>query len=93
MLTLRGRNEEKVRFSTEHLRRELDKHLGEFRDLIIAGPAPAPLARAESNYRFQIMLRTRQMPKLSRVLSTITEKLELPDEVYLAVDIDPVNLS
>jgi primosomal protein N' (replication factor Y) len=93
MLTLRGRNEEKVRFSTEHLRRELDKHLAEIKDLVIAGPAPAPLARAESNYRFQIMLRTRQMPKLSRVLSKITEKLELPDEVYLAVDIDPVNLS
>src|SRR5436190_9508917 len=93
MLTVRGRNEEKVRFSTEHLRREVDKHLAEFKDLVIAGPAPAPLARAESNYRFQIMLRTRQMPKLSRVLSKITEKLELPDEVYLAVDIDPVNLS
>ena len=93
MLTVRGRNEEKVRFSTEHLRREVDKHLAEFKDLVIAGPAPAPLARAESNYRFQIMLRTRQMPKLSRVLSKITEKFELPDEVYLAVDIDPVNLS
>src|SRR6266540_2465938 len=83
LLTLRGRNEEKVKFSAEHVRRELDKltrvatkesgkvgkwesektaaelDLGagtahplshsptfstaHFRDLIIAGPAPAPL--------------------------------------------------
>ena len=63
-----------------------------FRDLIIAGPAPAPLARAESNYRYQIMLRTRQMSKLSRCLGTLNDALALPDDVSLTIDIDPVNL-
>jgi primosomal protein N' (replication factor Y) len=62
LLTLKGRNEEKVKLSADHLRRELDKSLSEVKDLIVAGPAPAPLARAESNYRFQIMLRARQKP-------------------------------
>ena len=61
-------------------------------DLVIAGPAPAPLARAESFYRYQIMLRTRQMTALSRHLAKLTEALELPDDVSLSVDIDPVNL-
>src|SRR5437762_3939646 len=42
LLTLKGRNEEKVKFSAEHLKRELDKLMGEFKDLILAGPAPAP---------------------------------------------------
>jgi primosomal protein N' (replication factor Y) len=63
-----------------------------FRDLIIAGPAPAPLLRAETFYRYQIMLRTRAMSKLSQVLAKIIETLALPDDVTLAVDIDPVNL-
>ena len=102
LLTLKGRNEDKVKFSAEHLKRELEKMLGSaaapaavvsaladdselfgegaeqntrgacapqkhlFRDLIIAGPAPAPLLRAETFYRYQIMLRTRAMSKFSR---------------------------
>src|SRR6185436_17915463 len=95
LLTLKGRNEAKVKFSAEHLRKELDclvageKEKGRkgekeskqyplevepassppfssappllfspapIRDLIIAGPAPAPLLRAETFYRYQIML-------------------------------------
>jgi primosomal protein N' (replication factor Y) len=134
LLTLKGRNEEKVKFSADHLKRELEKTLGSapvsgvavdvsltattelfgedakqsvrdalapqtkcgenlFSDLILAGPAPAPLLRAENFYRYQIMLRTRAMSALSRELTTIVQSLTLPDDVTLAVDIDPVSLS
>jgi primosomal protein N' len=62
-------------------------------DLMISGPAPAPLARAENFYRYQLMLRTRTMSRLSQALAKITAKLSLPDDVTLAVDIDPVDLS
>ena len=126
LLTLKGRNEDKVKFSAEHLKRALEKELlppsaggasvpasrpddrkdgsrvrsphpvpitaRDFRDLIIAGPAPAPLLRAEQFYRYQIMLRTRAMSKLSQMLAKIIETLTLPEDVTLAVDIDPVNL-
>jgi primosomal protein N' (replication factor Y) len=126
LLTLKGRNEDKVKFSAEHLKRVLEKIIGTvaadvsprtspagqsaptdvggynkiapatkpavFKDLIIAGPAPAPLLRAEQFYRYQIMLRTRAMSKLSQSLAKIIETLALPDDVTLAVDIDPVNL-
>jgi len=63
-----------------------------FRDLIIAGPAPAPLLRAETYYRYQLMLRTRQMSRLSQSLAKLLETLSLPEDVSLTVDIDPVNL-
>jgi len=92
LLTLKGHNEEKVKFSAEHLKRELEKVLGEFKDLILSGPAPAPLLRAETFYRFQIMLRTRAMSKLSHTLAKIIGTLTLPDDVTLAVDIDPADL-
>jgi len=124
LLTLKGHNEDKVKFSAEHLRKVLEsavqppslassggpsspqsaagsatvktdcglKAVG-FRDLIIAGPAPAPLLRAETFYRYQIMLRTRAMSKLSQALAKIIGTLALPDDVTLAVDIDPVNLT
>ena len=93
LLTLKGRNEEKVKFSAEHLKRELEKRLKTLKDLIIAGPAPAPLLRAENFYRYQIMLRTRAMSALSRELAKIIQSLTLPEDVSLAVDIDPVSLS
>jgi primosomal protein N' (replication factor Y) len=93
LLTLKGRNEEKIKFSAEHLKRELEKNLKEIKDLILAGPAPAPLLRAETFYRYQIMLRTRAMSALSRELARIIQSLALPEDVTLAVDIDPVNLA
>lgn len=130
LLTLKGRNEQKVQFAAEHVRKELEQLLrggerekggkgaGEnatlfdvvapmtesatvaqaaapeyFRDLIIAGPAPAPLLRAETFYRYQLMLRTRAMTRLSRELARIMGALELPEDVTLTTDIDPVSLS
>lgn len=150
LLTLRGRNEEKVKYSAEHVRAELEKAVGlapvetlspgqpgerlmathstetlellppgdihsrtspngnpgdsqlpsthpkplaEFRDLIIAGPAPAPLARAETFYRYQIMLRTKAMTQLSRRIAAMQQHIVLPEDVLMAVDVDPVNLA
>jgi primosomal protein N' (replication factor Y) len=93
LLTLKGRNEDKVKFSADHLRRELDQRFTDFKDLVIAGPAPAPLARAETFYRHQIMLRTRQMSKASRLLAGLLESLALPEDVTWSVDIDPVDLA
>ncbi len=67
-------------------------HTSPMRDLVLAGPAPAPLLRAETFYRYQLMLRTRQMPRVSKVLGKLLESLELPEDVTLTVDIDPVSL-
>jgi hypothetical protein len=118
-----------VKFSAEHLKRELEKLTGSapapgtagvapvadaelfdlgdkpgsrdkqitpanvFRDLVIAGPSPAPLLRAENFYRYHIMLRTHAMSRLSQALAQITTVMTFPDDVTLAVDIDPVDLS
>jgi primosomal protein N' (replication factor Y) len=92
MLTLRGRSEEKVSFSAEHLKKQIEPIAQKLTDLQISGPAPAPLLRAETFYRYQIMLRTGRMSELSRHLTDITSSLNFPDEVKLTVDIDPVNL-
>ncbi len=93
LLTIRGRNEDKVKFSADHIKRELETLIPKLPDLVIAGPAPAPLLRAENFYRHQIMLRLGQMSALSRHLALIDAQLTLPDDVTLTIDIDPVNLS
>ncbi|MEY4384974.1 MAG: primosomal protein [Verrucomicrobiota bacterium] len=93
LLTLKGRNEQKVQFAADHLKRELEKLTTDLKDSILLGPAPAPLLRAETFYRYQLMLRVRQMPELSRRMSKLLTGLVLPEEVTVSVDVDPVSLS
>jgi primosomal protein N' (replication factor Y) (superfamily II helicase) len=92
LLTLRGRNEEKVALCADYVRKELDKTLSTLGEFIIAGPAPAPLLKAENYFRYQIMIRGKQMTKLSRSLATLNENVKMPEDITLIVDIDPVNL-
>jgi primosomal protein N' (replication factor Y) len=92
MLTLKGRNEEKVKFSADHLKKELQHALKDIPDLKLAGPGPAPLLRAETYYRYQIMLRTQRMTLLSQRLAGFLASVALADDVSLSVDIDPVDL-
>ncbi len=92
LITIKGRNEDKVAFLAEHVRKEMEPMLKEMEDLVIAGPAPAPLARAETFYRHQLMLRTRHMSSLSKRLNELLKHLKLPEGITVTVDIDPVNL-
>ena len=93
LLTLRGRSEDRVKFVADHLRREMDTVAKELGEVVVAGPAPAPLLRAENFYRYQIMLRTSRMPQLSRKLSALRETFQIPDDLRLVIDIDPMSLS
>jgi len=92
LLTVKGRNEDKVKLFAEHLRKALDAGLKDWKDLIVAGPAPAPLLKAESFFRHQIMLRTSSMSRLSTELGKIEQAFTLPSDLSLIIDIDPVNL-
>ncbi len=92
LLTLRGRNEDKVKFIAEHLRRQVIEATRGLPDLQIAGPAAAPLLKAQTFYRYQLMLRTRHMSRLSLRLGELQSGLSLPDGVTLTVDVDPVAL-
>jgi primosomal protein N' (replication factor Y) len=92
MLTLRGRNEEKVGLCADYVKQELDKSIPAVGNYTIAGPAPAPLAKAEGYFRFQIMIRGQNMPRLSRYLATMNEQMKMPEGVTMVVDIDPLSL-
>jgi primosomal protein N' (replication factor Y) len=93
LLTLRGRNEEKVKFFAEHVKREVDKIVGDVKEAIIAGPAPAPLLRADTYYRYQIMLRAPRMSLLSQRLAQLSQAITLDEDVMLSIDIDPVEMT
>jgi len=93
LLTVKGRNEEKVKFSAEHLKRAVEKAVSGLTDIILAGPAAAPLVKAEGYYRYQLMLRVGRMSELSRRLAVLAEDLKLPEDVTVTIDIDPADLA
>lgn len=90
LITVRSEHQERAKFCTETLARRLKEVVPP--DTTLSEPAPAPLERLKGFYRFQILLRNRSSLKLSRAIKATLEKLTLPSDVFVAVDIDPYQL-
>jgi len=50
------------------------------------------LEKLQGHYRFHILLRGEAVVRLSRLLRTILDKLPFPEDVAVAVDVDPYQL-
>ncbi|MGH7296675.1 MAG: replication restart helicase PriA, partial [Polyangiaceae bacterium] len=59
----------------------------------VQGPAPAPIARVRNRYRFRVMLRSADRPKLRLVIAAVDQaRTALPRGVRASIDVDPVQL-
>ena len=90
LVTIRSPHQERAIFSAETLERRLRESLPP--GTTIAGPSPAPLEKSHGNFRFQLMLRSRAILRLTRTMRGILEKLTFPADVFVTVDIDPYQL-
>ncbi|MEA3186845.1 MAG: hypothetical protein QOD99_675, partial [Chthoniobacter sp.] len=90
LVAIRSPHEVKARFSADTLARRLGEALPA--GTLISEPVPAPLAKSHGNFRFHIMLRTRAIAKLSRMLRTVLDGLTFPEDVTVTVDVDPYQL-
>jgi primosomal protein N' (replication factor Y) len=95
MITLRSAAQTHAAFSTDTLVRRLREALeaGSLPpDTIISNPCPAPIEKSHGQYRFQIMLRTKRMTRLSKGVQEVLQKLTFPEEVLVSVDVDAYQL-
>ena len=90
LIAIRSPHEMRAQFSAETLGRRLKESLPA--DTIQSDPAPAPLEKSHGNYRFQLMLRTRSVLRLSRTLRAVLDKLPFPEDVVVTVDVDAYQL-
>lgn len=90
LITLRSKSAERAEFCARTLARKLRENLPE--GAICGEAAPAPLAKAKAFFRFQVMLRGPGARTLSRHVQHVLEALPMPEDVMVAVDVDPVNL-
>ena len=89
-LTIRAKTEEKAIFFSAALVRELRKHIAG--NDLLSEATPAPLAKVQNNYRYQIIVRSPQIMRLTEAIAKVVTGTKLPTDVTLAVDVDPVSL-
>lgn len=89
-LHLQGPGEAKVQFGGETLVRALQPKLPP--GVRIAGPTPAPLARARGQYRYQIILRASTTRRMTGPLKEVLDGFKWPEDVRCIVDVDAVSL-
>jgi primosomal protein N' (replication factor Y) len=91
-LVIRGKDGGKAAAAAEVLRRALDAAaVSREPDLRILGPSTAPLAKIGGNYRYHIILKSRNLEDLRRVIADARESVT-QSGVYLEIDIDPVDI-
>ncbi|MBC2668656.1 primosomal protein N' [Novosphingobium piscinae] len=58
-------------------------------DVLVLGPAPAPMALLRGRYRYRLLLNARRSAEVQRVIRDWLGQLRFPPGVRVAVDIDP----
>ena len=91
ILTCRSQNSSLAEFTLQTLHKRLLKNLPT--NIILGEPLPSPLSKASGQFRFQLMLRAVNPRSVNEYIKSIIEGLAIPDEVYLAIDVDPLYLS
>ena len=60
--------------------------------IALGQPVAAPLAKAQDQFRFQLMLRARSVRLMNRHLQSALKDISLPKEVFLSIDVDSYHL-
>jgi primosomal protein N' (replication factor Y) (superfamily II helicase) len=90
LVQIRSKHQRLAEFTAQTVHRRLEEQLDSLTTLHPA--VPAPIERTKSYYRFQILLRTRNTRRLSATVKEVLDRLTLPEDVHVAVDVDPYHL-
>ena len=60
--------------------------------LEILGPTPCVIERINSKYRFQILIKNKMGEKGHRFISSFLNKITMPNDIKLSIDVDPLDI-
>ena len=87
MVHIRSEHQRRAEFTAETIHRRLSEKLDQ--GVTLHPVVPAPIERSKGYYRYQILLRTKSIRRLSKSVRSIIERLTFPDDVHVSVDVDP----
>ncbi|MDY6935947.1 MAG: primosomal protein N' [Spirochaetota bacterium] len=91
-LLVRGRKENRVMDSINRLRDVIKQQISEGnKAVILLGPSQAPLSKIANNYRYHLILKSKDINELKRIVIS-TRDCIISRDVYLEIDIDPYDM-
>lgn len=72
-----------------HIAKELGRTAPQDQGIQTLGPAPAPFARLRGKYRFRLLVRADKDVNIQKQIGAWLDKVKLPSNVRVQVDIDP----
>jgi primosomal protein N' (replication factor Y) len=90
-VTVKSRQEDKAKFVAEVVAKEIQKQTTHLK-VLMGGATPAPLARVQNHYRYQVILRSAQITPLVEAVGKVMAATKMPDGVAASVDVDPISL-
>ncbi len=94
MVRIEGAEPQLVRRAAEAVAKSLAKDSTP-EGIRVLGPAPAPIERIKQRYRWQVMLKSRELKPMRAALAAMRAKVGPSadrDDIFLAIDIDPVRM-
>ncbi|MBV8143316.1 MAG: primosomal protein N', partial [Verrucomicrobia bacterium] len=90
LIQIKSEHQRLAEFTAETLHRRFDEKIDS--SVTLHPVVPAQIERVKGFYRFQILLRTRAILRLSRTIREVMDGLSFPDEIQVSVDVDPYQL-
>lgn len=90
LVTVRSEAESMAEFTAQTLHRRLAEQLPD--EVFLGNAAPAPLTKAKGQFRYQLSLRGPKTAALGNHVRKVLERLTLPEDVFISVDVDPYSL-
>jgi primosomal protein N' (replication factor Y) len=90
LIHVRGAHQGRAQFSAETLTRRLREGLPA--GVSMGEATPAPLEKSHGQFRFHVVLRSRSVRPLSRHIRAVLEKLPMPEDIVVTVDVDAYQL-
>jgi primosomal protein N' (replication factor Y) len=88
----RGPDERRTRETAQAVADKLrNARAGTLKDVRVLGAAPAPLTRLRQLWRFHLQISAKSHQHVLELWKSIEPTLSLPEDVELAVDVDPIN--
>lgn len=88
-VVVRAKNEELTQKTASELAEALRQ---EDKDAMVAGPAPAPMARVRGYFRYNILLKGKDKTVMCALLKKVLGVFRKPHGVLIAVDVDPSSM-
>lgn len=68
------------------------EELGQGSNLLLIGPAPAPVTRLRGFYRFHMLVAASRESDLGAIIGEATKDVDFPDDIQWITDIDPMDM-